>query len=50
MMSDKKILIVEDEAIVAKDIAVCLKKIGYNVLGTFPKAEKALAFIEDIKP
>ena len=29
-MSKKKILVVEDEAIVAKDIEVCLKKIGYD--------------------
>lgn len=46
----KKILIVEDEAIVAKDISVCLQKIGYEVMGTFAKGEKALLFLEDNKP
>lgn len=46
----KKILIVEDEAIVAKDISVCLEKIGYEVLGTFSKGEKALEFMDDKKP
>lgn len=46
----KKILIVEDEAIVAKDISVCLEKIGYEVLGTFSKGEKALDFLEEEKP
>ncbi|MEQ8625007.1 MAG: response regulator [Vicingaceae bacterium] len=45
-----KILIVEDEAIVAKDISVCLQKIGYEVIGTFSKGEKALTFLMDNKP
>ena len=45
-----KILIVEDEAIVAKDISVCLEKIGYEVVASFSKGEKALSFLEDNKP
>ncbi|MBL4709858.1 MAG: response regulator [Flavobacteriales bacterium] len=45
-----KILIVEDEAIVAKDISVCLEKIGYQVLASFSKGEKALAFLEENTP
>ncbi|MEQ8907786.1 MAG: response regulator [Vicingaceae bacterium] len=49
-MSKKKILIVEDEAIVAKDISVCLKKIGYEVLDTFSRGEKALDYLENNKP
>jgi len=49
-MEKKKILIVEDEAIVAKDISVCLNKIGYEVLDTFSRAEKALDFIDKNKP
>ncbi len=49
-MQKKKILIVEDEAIVAKDISVCLNKIGYEVLDTFSRAEKALDFINENKP
>lgn len=49
-MSKKKILIVEDEAIVAKDISVCLNKIGYEVLNTFSKGEKALEYLEENKP
>jgi DNA-binding LytR/AlgR family response regulator len=49
-MQKKKILIVEDEAIVAKDISVCLGKIGYEVLDTFSRAEKALDFLENNKP
>ena len=49
-MQKKKILIVEDEAIVAKDISVCLEKIGYEVMGSFSKGEKALEFLESNKP
>jgi two-component system response regulator LytT len=45
-----KILIVEDEAIVAKDISVCLEKIGYEVLASFSKGEKALTFLEENTP
>lgn len=45
-----KILIVEDEAIVAKDISVCLEKIGYEVLSSFSKGEKALEFLETNTP
>jgi len=49
-MSKKKILVVEDEAIVAKDIEVCLKKIGYEVMGTFSKGEKVMPAIEEEQP
>jgi DNA-binding LytR/AlgR family response regulator len=49
-MSKKKILVVEDEAIVAKDISVCLNKIGYEVVDTFARGEKALDFLENNKP
>ena len=45
-----KILIVEDEAIVAKDISVCLEKIGYEVIASFSKGEKALAYLEENTP
>lgn len=45
-----KILIVEDEAIVAKDIYVCLEKIGYEVLASFSKGEKALMYLEENTP
>lgn len=45
-----KILIVEDEAIVAKDISICLEKIGYEVVASFSKGEKALTFLEENKP
>ncbi|MDX2099334.1 MAG: ATP-binding protein [Leptolyngbyaceae cyanobacterium bins.59] len=38
-----KILIVEDEAIVAEDIALSLEKMGYQVLGMLDSGEIALA-------
>jgi len=46
---EKQILIVEDEAIVAKDIEVCLKKIGYEVIGSFAKGEDVLEFLKNKK-
>lgn len=49
-MSKNKILIVEDEAIVAKDISVCLKRTGYDVLNTFSNAEDAIDFLAKNKP
>lgn len=49
-MSKKKILVVEDEAIVAKDIAVCLKKIGYEVSDTLAKGERVFDSLKKEKP
>ncbi|MEM2144088.1 MAG: response regulator [Candidatus Jordarchaeaceae archaeon] len=49
-MSKTKILIVEDEAIVAKDIENTLRKIGYDVVGVATSAEKAIQKIEENKP
>ncbi len=36
------ILVVEDESIVAKDIQVCLRKLGYNVIGICSTGESAV--------
>ncbi len=41
-MSRTKVLIVEDESIVAKDIQQSLEKLGYQVLGTAPTGENAV--------
>ena len=49
-MAKVKILVVEDEAIVARDIKVCLNKIGYEVLGSYSSGEKALEAIENNPP
>ena len=44
------ILIVEDESIVAKDIQVCLRKLGYNVIGICSTGEGAVEKALDEKP
>jgi PAS domain S-box-containing protein len=45
-----KILIVEDEAIIARDIAARLTKLGYIVTGTASSSEQTLKLIEENKP
>ncbi len=49
-MAKVKILVVEDESIVAKDIQNSLKKLGYQVPTTVSSAEKAIEEIEENKP
>lgn len=49
-MSRKKILIVEDEGTVAKDISVCLDRTGYEVLNSFSNAEDAIDYLANNKP
>lgn len=47
-MSSIKVLIVEDESIVAKDIQQSLEKLGYEVIGTAPTGENAVTLaLED---
>ena len=46
----EKILIVEDELIVARDIRITLERAGYKVAGVARSAEKALAFMEESRP
>ncbi|RHX79226.1 adenylate/guanylate cyclase domain-containing protein [Leptospira yasudae] len=45
-----KILIVEDERIVARDIQEILQKIGYSSIGVATNGEKALQMARTIKP
>jgi two-component system cell cycle sensor histidine kinase/response regulator CckA len=45
-----RILIVEDEAIVAMDIAMRLELSGYQVVGTAPSAERALTLARSQRP
>jgi transcriptional regulator with GAF, ATPase, and Fis domain len=47
---DKKILIVEDEFVVANDLRVILKKAGYNVVGIADSYDEAMAMIAEHKP
>ena len=49
-MSKTNILIVEDESIVAKDIAQSLKKLGYNVIDTVNSGEAAVIVADEKKP
>ncbi|MDB0002182.1 response regulator [Salibacteraceae bacterium] len=41
------ILVVEDESIVAKDIQVCLRKLGYDVIGVVSSGEEAVEKAEE---
>ncbi|MEJ5352308.1 MAG: response regulator [Melioribacteraceae bacterium] len=49
-MHKTKILIVEDEAIVALEIQYRLTSLNYEVVGTASTGEKALALAEETKP
>ncbi|MCO6499641.1 MAG: response regulator [Vicingus serpentipes] len=49
-MSKNNILIIEDEAIVSKDIQQSLKKLGYNVVGSAAMGEKAVELANETKP
>ncbi len=49
-MSKTTILIVEDEAIVAADLAGKLRRLGYDVAGTAAKGEDAIALAENLGP
>ena len=49
-MTKANILIVEDEAIVAREIKTCLKKLGYSVTSTVSRGEKAIDKAEEDRP
>ncbi|MBN1831172.1 MAG: response regulator [Deltaproteobacteria bacterium] len=49
-MSKSSILIVENEAIVAADLANKLKRLGYEVAGIAMGGEEALTFADDLRP
>lgn len=46
-MELKKVLIVEDEAIVARDIQMCLEDMGYEITGIAASGDRALAILEN---
>ncbi len=50
MKANKKILIVEDELIVAEDIADTLKSLGYSVVDIVPSGEKAIEAASQTQP
>ena len=45
-----KILIVEDEMIIAANISLQLTNLGYEVTGIIPRGEEALIHIKENKP
>ena len=49
-MPDKRILIVEDETIVAMTIEDALQEMGYSVVGTVSTAEDAIKMAGDARP
>lgn len=49
-MSKNNILVVEDEAIVSKDIQQSLKKLGYNIVGAAATGEKAIELANEHRP
>lgn len=49
-MANIKILIVEDEFIIAEDLRIQLSKLGYQVIGIAKSYDKAMQLIEQDKP
>lgn len=50
MQSQLKILIVEDEMLIAANIANQLESIGYAVIGIIPRGEEAIKVVQNEKP
>ena len=49
-ITDKKILIVEDEIIIALELEYRLKAMGYSVCGIAASGEKAILLVKETKP
>jgi CheY-like chemotaxis protein len=49
-MANTKILVVEDESIIAMDVEMSLRNLGYEVTATVPSGEKAIRKVEQDKP
>jgi len=49
-MDRRKILIVEDEAIVAADLDSKLRQLGYEAVGTTASGEKAIELVSELRP
>lgn len=50
MDQGRKILVVEDESIVSKDIQLCLKRLGYEICGSGASGEEAIQMANEKKP
>ena len=49
-MPSARILVVEDEGIIAADLKSRLARMGYHVLATVPTGEEALALVAEMRP
>ena len=49
-MAKAKILVVEDETIIAKDLANTLKRMGYDIAASASSGEDAVKKAEELKP
>ena len=49
-MDKARILVVEDEAIVAMDIADTLRRLGHEVTDAVPSGERAIASVKENRP
>lgn len=49
-MSKPRILVVEDEAIVARDLQQVLLELGYQPVGLTPRAEEAITLVDELRP
>ncbi len=49
-MQAQKILIVEDELIIAANLAMQIESFGYQVVETIPRAEEVLPFLKETTP
>lgn len=49
-MEKTRILVVEDEIIIARDIRATLERLGYDVLATVPSGEAAVVAAADMQP
>ncbi len=45
-----KIIIIEDDTLIAYHIETCAQNLGHNILGSFDEATSALTFIADNRP
>ena len=50
MEKPKRILIVEDDPLIAEDISESLKEIGYDIAGMAYDADEALSLVDSLKP
>jgi two-component system, response regulator PdtaR len=50
MSTPLQVLIVEDEAIIADYISLCVEKMGHTVIQTLHEGEDVVAFIKTKKP